>query len=73
MTGVWLLWTSKWISSDGSVSFPVSSFSTSRLKSSFGSFRALCNQSTIEVLPVLGEDVKSGLRQAPFAAGPETV
>jgi PD-(D/E)XK nuclease superfamily len=36
--------TSKWISSDGSVSFPVSSFSTSRLKSSFGSFRALCNQ-----------------------------
>jgi hypothetical protein len=28
---------------------------------------------TIEVLPVLGEDVKSGLRQAPFAAGPETV
>src|ERR1019366_10396923 len=32
------------ISSDGSSSFPVSSFSTSRLKSSFGSFRALCNQ-----------------------------
>jgi hypothetical protein len=28
---------------------------------------------TTEVLPVLGEDVKSGLRQAPFAAGPETV
>ena len=28
---------------------------------------------TIEVLAVLGEDVKSGLRQAPFAAGPETV
>jgi len=28
---------------------------------------------TIEVLAVLGEDIKSGLRQAPFAAGPETV
>jgi hypothetical protein len=28
---------------------------------------------TIAVLAVLGEDVKSGLRQAPFAAGPETV
>src|SRR5216683_1827922 len=30
--------------SDGSVSFPVSSFSTSRRNSSFGSSRALCNQ-----------------------------
>jgi hypothetical protein len=27
----------------------------------------------MEVLAVLGEDVKSGLRHAPFAAGPETV
>jgi hypothetical protein len=43
--------------------FPVSSFSTARRKSSFG---------TIEVLAVLDKDVKSGLRQAAFAAGPET-
>jgi hypothetical protein len=28
---------------------------------------------TIQVLAVLREDVISGLRQAPFAAGPETV
>src|SRR6266571_7023923 len=38
--------------SDGSASFPVSSFSTSRRNSSFGSSRALCNQCTIELLPI---------------------
>ena len=34
----------------------------------------LCTQGcTIEVLAIVGEDVISWLRQAPFAAGPETV